>query len=561
MGMRFDKIGVDTWQRLGAAVGNAYVQGKQQDEIEKIVNDKPVDATGLSTEQNEQVFQSLADGGTAHDVQNDDGSFGGVAVSKPLAEGVEGPAQAKMLAPQKITTYLGKEFVGGLDPSKATSARNRALAGVITKSDPIQGMKLDALLTQTDREDQEYGDKQQTRTLQKQFVAERDPFKQAEIGRQLAALPGGGEVVKGFGDIEQANYRAVVNHGRGFLARGDVKGAMNVYNRYDNGEDGEVLELPGGGYRLNFYQGKPGDGNQPTSSKTFESLDDVSQWYEDRFNPEAALKRKAELATKQSELKTWQAKEDYQQNGRLALEDRKAGRLKSGYRWDVDPITGKDIQVRADGSDGTGSSRGKGKAPATPAEQLADGIKGVIGGVNGQSNPLTLDQRALFETAANDAFELNPGIKPSLAIQAGLAFAQKPEIAAQVWKPEQGSFFDLVQTPQGYVAVNKVTFRNAAARNLKPEQLKQAVESSISSIAGTDAAKRQKVIAAAFDNTGVARRALLDEALVGLRQMPGFKALSPQGQAEALKNHELNVNQALAGSLGWIASYGQDLNK
>ena len=66
-------------------------------------------------------------------------------------------------------------------------------------------------------------------------------IKRAEIGRQLAALPGGGEVVKGFGDIEQANYRAVVNHARGFLAKGDVKGAMGVYNQYDNGEDGEVL--------------------------------------------------------------------------------------------------------------------------------------------------------------------------------------------------------------------------------------------------------------------------------------------------------------------------------
>lgn len=553
--------GFERGQRIAKGLVDTYNQAKQQGEIEKIVNEKPIDATGLSTEQNEQVFQSLADGGTARDVKNEDGSFGGVAVSKPMAEGVKGLAPTQTLAPQKITTYLGKEFVGGLDPAKATSTRNRALAGVITKSDPIQGMKLDALLTQTDREDQDYGDKQKVRTLQQQFTAERDPLKRAEIGRQLAALPGGGEVVKGFGDIEQANYRAVVNHARGFLAKGDVKGAMGVYNKYDNGEDGEVLELPGGGYRLNFYQGKPGDGNQPTSSKTFESLDDVSQWYEDRFNPEAALKRKAELATKQSELKTWQAKEDYQQNGRLALEDRKAGKLKSGYRWDVDPITGKDIQVRADGSDGTGSSRGKGKAPATPAEQLDEIIKDTIGGVNGQSNPLTLDQRALFSTAAHDALRLNPGIDPRLANQAGLAFAQNPEIAAKVWKPEQGSFFDLVQTPQGYVAVNKVTFRNAEARNLKPEQLKQAVESSISSIAGTDATKRQKVIAAAFDNTGVARRALLDEALAGLRQMPQFKALSPQGQAEALKNHELSVNQALAGSLGWIINFGQDLNK
>lgn len=530
----------------------------QDFEVAKIVNEKPIDATGLSTEQNEQVFQSLADGGTARDVQNDDGSFGGVAVSKPMPEGVEGPAPAQTLAPQKITTYLGREFVGGLDPAKATSARNRALAGVITKSDPIQGMKLDALLTQTDREDQEYGDKQKVRTLQQQLAGESDPLKKFGIGRQLAALPGGGEVVKGFGDIEQANYRAVVNHARGFMDKDDFGGAMNVYNQYDNGEDGEVVKLQGGGYQLNFYAGKPGEGNL-TSSKTFKNGEEVKQWFNDRFDPEAAVKRQAESATNTLKFNNEVKKA-------VAIEQAKSlvreGTLRSGYRWEIDPETGErtGAQERIGSGSGAGGGGSK-KAEKTPAEQLAEGIKGVIGGVDGRSNPLTLDQRALFETAANDAFELNPGIKPSLAIQAGLAFAQKPEIAAQVWRPELGSFVEQVQTPQGYVAVNKVTFRNAGARSLKPEQLKQAVESSIGSIAGSDAGRRQKVIAAAFDNTGTARRALLDEALTGLRQMPQFRALSPKGQAEALQTHELTVNRALSESLGWITNFGQDLYK
>jgi hypothetical protein len=326
----------------------------QDFEVAKIVNEKPIDATGLSTEQNEQVFQSLADGGTARDVKNDDGSFGGVAVSKPMPEGVEGPAPAQTLAPQKITTYLGREFVGGLDPAKATSARNRALAGVITKSDPIQGMKLDALLTQDERADQDYDEKQQLRTLRQQFVGEKDSLKRAEIGGKIAALTGGGEFLKGFGDMEKAQYDAVVRHTRGLLARGDVKGAMNVYNRYPNGENGEVVDLPGGGFQLNFYQGKPGEGSKPTSSKTFKTLDEVSQWYDDQFDPEAAMKRRTELAAKQAELRTWQAKEDYQQNGRLALEDRKAGRLRPGYKWITD-ADGDTRQVRADGGGGSGA--------------------------------------------------------------------------------------------------------------------------------------------------------------------------------------------------------------
>lgn len=323
----------------------------QDFEVAKIVNEKPIDATGLSTEQNEQVFQSLADGGTARDVQNDDGSFGGVAVSKPMAEGVEGPAPAQTLAPQKITTYLGKEFVGGLDPAKATSYRNRALAGVITKSDPIQGIKLDALLTQDERADQDYDEKQQLRTLRQQFVGEKDSLKRAEIGGKIAALTGGGEFLKGFGDMEKAQYDAVVRHTRGLLARGDVKGAMNVYNRYPNGENGEVVDLPGGGFQLNFYQGKPGEGSKPTSSKTFKSLDEINTWFDDQFDPEAAVKRKAEAAS--NELKF-----NNEVKKAVAIEQAKAlvreGTLRPGYKWITD-ADGDTRQVRADGGGGSGA--------------------------------------------------------------------------------------------------------------------------------------------------------------------------------------------------------------
>ena len=332
----------------------------QDFEVAKVANEKPIDSFGLSTEQNELVFQSLADGGTARDVKNEDGSFGGVAVSKPMAEGIEGPAPAQTLAPQKITTYLGKEFVGGLDPVKATSARNRALAGVITKSDPIQGMKLDALLTQDERADQEYSEKEQAKALRQQFVAERDPFKRADIGRKLSGLTGGGEFLKGFGDIEKANLGAVVNHARGFLARGDVKGAMSVYNQYDNGEDGEVVELPGGGYQLNFYQGKPGGDNKPTGSKTFKNLDEVTQWYDDQFDPEAAVKRKAEAAASQVKFNNEVKKA-------VAIEQAKAqareGMLRPGYRWITDE-NGGTRQVKADGGGGGSGSGGKSSGAA-----------------------------------------------------------------------------------------------------------------------------------------------------------------------------------------------------
>ncbi len=552
--------GFERGQRIAKGLVDTYDKAKQQAEVEKIVSDKPVDSTSLSADQSEQVFQDLAKTDSiARDVTKKDGTPGGVAITKSMPEGVEGPAQTKMLEPQKITKYLGRDFVGGLDPAQATRARNRALAGVITKSNPLQGIQLDAALTQTERQDQEYGEKQQLGELRKQFTAERDPFKRAEIGKQLAALPGGGDVVKGFGDIEQANLRAVVNHARGFLSKGDVKGAMGVYNAYDNGEDGEVVELPGGGYQLNFYQGKPGGENQPTSTKTFKTADELTAWFDDQFDPDAAAKRRAEAAAKLAELKTWRAKEDYQQNGRLALEDRKAGRLRPGYARGIDPETGEPTggQVRQGSGAGTGSGK---RAPKTPAEQLDDHIKDIIGGVNGQNNPLTLEQSSLLRVAANDALRLNPGMDPRLAAQAGLSFSMaEPGKTMFSLDPSTGMVVEQVQTPQGLVAVNEVTYRNAAVRQMPPEKLKVAVESSIQRFAGNDATKRQQVISAAFDDTGKARRVLLEQAKQELSSMPAFKQLSPQAQARALQQHESRVNAELGKSLGWIKNFGQDL--
>ena len=525
-------------------------------EVGKIVNDKPVDSNSLSTEQGEQVFQALADGGTATDVKNDDGSFGGVAVSKPLPEGIEGHAQAQTFAPQKITRYLGRDFVGGLDPAKATSLRNRALANIITKNDPLQGIKLDAMLKQSEREDQDYGDKQQARDLIKQFAAESDPFKRAEIGKKLSVLPGGGEAVKGFGDIEKANYRAVFNHANNFLARGDVAGAMNVYNQYDNGEDGEVVALPGGGYQLNFYQGKPGDGAKPTGSKKFKNLDEVQTWFNDQFDPEVAIKRRAEAAS--NELKFGREVQKA-----ILVEQAKSqareGALRPGYRWDTDE-DGNTVQVRIDGGAGTGSG-GKKKAPATPADSASGLFMEAIKQTSATQNVLSPSQINAGDTAARTAMSLNPGISPEVAATAGMAFAEaKPGSTRFSWDPASNSAVEQVETPQGLVAVNRVTYLNAASRKMPPEQIKAAVESSLASVAGDNPARRQKLVAAAFDPTGKVRRELLNDAKAELMQMPQFKELSPKAQAEALKAHEQRVNQALSAPLGWIKNYGQYLN-
>lgn len=209
---------------------------------------------------------------------------------------------------------------------------------------------------------------------------------------------------------------------------------------------------------------------------------------------------------------------------------------------------------------GTGSG-GKKKAPATPADSASGLFMEAIKQTSATQNVLSPSQINAGDTAARTAMSLNPGISPEVAATAGMAFAEaKPGSTRFSWDPASNSAVEQVETPQGLVAVNRVTYLNAASRKMPPEQIKAAVESSLASVAGDNPARRQKLVAAAFDPTGKVRRELLNDAKAELMQMPQFKELSPKAQAEALKAHEQRVNQALSAPLGWIKNYGQYLN-
>ena len=156
--------------------------------------------------------------------------------------------------------------------------------------------------------------------------------------------------------------------------------------------------------------------------------------------------------------------------------------------------------------------------------------------------------------------KLNPGLDPAVAAHAGLVYAD-PETRknggiALGWDGNSGSYLEQVQTPQGLVAANRVTHRNAAAMQLPPRKIQEAVEKSIQSLTLGDSSKRQLAIQAASDPA--ARRTLIDGiARKTLEADPRFKSLSPQAQAQALKSHAQRVDQHLAVPLGWILNFGQ----
>ena len=212
------------------------------------------------------------------------------------------------------------------------------------------------------------------------------------------------------------------------------------------------------------------------------------------------------------------------------------------------------------GGDGTGTRSDK--PPKTKADIASDMYMKTIEAA-GQNTPLTAEQNAAGNTAARRATELNPGIDPSIAAQAGVLFAQaEPGKTSIRWDANTMTAMEGVQTPSGWVAVNQVNHRNAVSRGMPPEQIKAAVESSIQQLTGGNPAQRQMVIAAATDKTGKAHRALLEQAKAELKAMPEFKRLPPQVQTQKLVEHERIVNDMLAVPLGWIATFGQqDLNK
>lgn len=216
-----------------------------------------------------------------------------------------------------------------------------------------------------------------------------------------------------------------------------------------------------------------------------------------------------------------------------------------------------------DGNVGTGTgSGGKKKAPATPADSASGLFMEAIKQTSSTQNVFSPAQINAGDTAARTAMSLNPGISPEVAATAGMAFASaQPGSTRFSWDPATNSAVEQVETPQGLVAVNRVTYLNAASRKMPPEQIRAAVESSLASVAGDNPARRQKLVAAAFDPTGKVRRELLNDAKAELMQMPQFRGLSPQAQAEALKIHEQRVNQALDAPLGWIKNYGQHLKQ
>ncbi len=114
-------------------------------ELGKIANEKPVESTGFTADQGAQLEAAAKTG--QYDIGYDDTAKAYTVTPK------SDPSQTGTIAMQGVTDFMGNRTAGRLDEGQVNNARMRAMAGVLGKSDPLQGARLMREVKQDERED------------------------------------------------------------------------------------------------------------------------------------------------------------------------------------------------------------------------------------------------------------------------------------------------------------------------------------------------------------------------------------------------------------------------
>ena len=151
----------------------------QDYELSRVANAKPEQSEGFTPEQGEQI-QAAAESGQNH-IGYDEGAKAYVAT--PKLEGDQmGPAVPKVFAQQGVTDFMGKRTTA-LNEDQVDSARMSAMAGVVSKYDPVAGMKMRREAKQGERDDILVGWEKARNEREIKQATEQDAEK--DFGKQL----------------------------------------------------------------------------------------------------------------------------------------------------------------------------------------------------------------------------------------------------------------------------------------------------------------------------------------------------------------------------------------
>lgn len=328
----------------------------QDIELSRIANAKPEEMQGFTTDDTAQLEAAAKSG--QYDIgtkTKDDGTFEAYTVT-PKAD----PSQTGTVAMRGVTDFMGNRTAGRITPAQEMSARERAMAGVIMKSDPAQGARMLRDVTQGERDDQRWDRQTQQwatddadreakraddKTLKSAFASQSqdqgfDNYLKNVSPVVLKTLVSQGKLdqAKQFQSFVDSNegkaYAGAWVNGVRRLSVGDSRGALSVFEKMYN----DQLFNDGNTVRMSPVDGKPdhfsvemfGPKGESLGAKTM-PMAELAKQAALHLEPTRAIefmaqqqgKRDAEEAvlTRQLEL------EGQRQQGREVAEDRRDQRL------------------------------------------------------------------------------------------------------------------------------------------------------------------------------------------------------------------------------------------
>lgn len=164
-------------QQIAQNALDTYEMARRKASLAEVMGSTPEQRQGFTEEQAGDLHAAAASG--QYDIgikTNADGTFASYTVT-PKAD----PTQTGTVAMQGVTDFLGKRYAGTLDEGQIMGARQRALAGVLMKNDPIQGMRMLRDLKTDERDDARWDRQTKTWEREDREQAKRDEY---ETGRQ-----------------------------------------------------------------------------------------------------------------------------------------------------------------------------------------------------------------------------------------------------------------------------------------------------------------------------------------------------------------------------------------
>ena len=174
---------------------DTYRDSKMRGEMDEVANAKAVQSQGFTTEddlQMDAMSKALKPDGTPYYNVQDDGKGGRQVQSNFDHAGQDGETivagALTGLGPKPITDFLGKRTAGHMTDDQVTSARTQAMAGIIGKYNPVEGMRMAAEAKRGERDDQRFALEKSRGERDERSAVEAEADK--AYGKQLDAEVG-----------------------------------------------------------------------------------------------------------------------------------------------------------------------------------------------------------------------------------------------------------------------------------------------------------------------------------------------------------------------------------